>query len=456
MTTIVRPSRRVLVPALAILATVAMTLISFAQKSTCLAFDTWNAGGVSVHSTVAWGVQHYCGTDIQRLWLLRKMWEHLPPYLHGVFVPPDTLTGGTVEYPVLSGVWIWATSLFATTDTAFMIVNTVLFVPIAVATTWLLWRMAGRRVWLWALAPALVNFGVYNWDLLPVLCSVGGLAVVVLRRDRWSDARIGIVAGLLFGVGGALKLYPAFLALPLALWLLRRALDRGADRKFAVGMALRPLLSAAGLIVLVNLPFAILGFKGWWASFDFQSHRGETFDAQSLWYWVLRPFVDTTNQRYLPAINVASTVLVAMGIIAVLLWCWFETRGHEFPLMATCAAVVAAYMVLGKVHSPQYILWLIPLLALSRIRVRWILVYYAIDLLLWVMWNTSMSYALTHDHSSHLYVHGVALGVGLRALAITAIIVVALRPKVLREAPMGVTGELRVPALVPAREAQHA
>lgn len=423
-------------PGIALLVTLALVAASFGLRTTCLVDSGWSAHGVSPHPG-AWATAHVCGSDIQRLWSLRQLWQHLPPYLHGVFTPPSTLTGGTVEYPVLSGLWIWATAALVTTDTAFVIVNAVLFVPIALGVSWLVWRMAGRRVWIWAAAPALLFFSVYNWDLAPTLCSVAGLAAVVLRRDQWSDARIGVVSGVLFGVGAALKLVPGFLALPVALWLLRRALERGASRRDALGAALVPVGAASAVLVVTNLPFAMLGFRGWWASFAFQSDRALSIDTQSLWYWLLRAAGHTGDRQLLPAVNLVTSTAVALGIAAVLWRCWTATRGGEFPVVPAATVIIAADLLLAKVHSPQYVLWLVPLLAISQLRVRWIVAYFAADVAMWLFWNAFIAQLHTVGYEVPWMVNVLAVLVVAKSATIGAIGAVLLQQSGLRDSPMG-------------------
>ena len=50
---------------------------------------------------------NFCFSDIQFLWLGRDIDNHVFPYLTGGITPDGFLTGGTVEYPVLSGLLMW-------------------------------------------------------------------------------------------------------------------------------------------------------------------------------------------------------------------------------------------------------------------------------------------------------------------------------------------------------------
>jgi len=50
----------------------------------------------------------------------------------------------------------------------------------------------------------------------------------------------------------------------------------------------------------------------------------------------------------------------------------------------TDLAIVASFMVLSKVHSPQYALWVIPLMAMTDLSWRQILAYLGADTVLFV------------------------------------------------------------------------
>ena len=59
-----------------------------------------------------------CYSDIQFLWLGRGIDQHLFPFVTGGITPDGFLTGGTVEYPVLSGLLMWLGGIGSHTDAA--------------------------------------------------------------------------------------------------------------------------------------------------------------------------------------------------------------------------------------------------------------------------------------------------------------------------------------------------
>ena len=182
---------------------------------------------------------HTCYSDVLELFTSRAV-------AAGAASP--TCTGGssrrrpvdTYEYPVLTGVFIWFTGLFAT-PRAVPGREHAAFAPFAVLVAVLLHRMTGLRAAYWACAPALVLYALHNWDLLAVAAAVGGL--YLWSRDR------PVLAALLLGTGGMLKLYPALFLLPLVLDLLTR---RGSGRAVAAAA------TGVAAVVLPNVPFALV------------------------------------------------------------------------------------------------------------------------------------------------------------------------------------------------------
>ncbi len=62
---------------------------------------------------------------------------------------------------------------------------------------------------------------------------------------------------------------------------------------------------------------------------------------------------------------VLSTLVQAAVLVAI--WIWYA-RGpaNRERLLAACAAAVCAFVAFGKVLSPQFLIWLIPLVPLVR------------------------------------------------------------------------------------------
>jgi uncharacterized membrane protein len=210
------------------------------------------------------------------------------------------------------------------------------------------------------LAPLLLGSVILTrFDLWPAALVAGALAAFVSGRDRLG---LGVL-----GLATAAKLYPAVL-LPIALvWVARR---RG-PREAALGLGI-----FAAVIVAIVLPFAILAPGG--VVHSLTTQLGRPLQIESLGAAMLLaahqlglydPTVVSTHGSQnlsgsLPgALAAVETALQLVALVAV--WLLFA-RGRpdrERMLVASAAAVVA-FIAFGKVLSPQFLIWLLPLVPL--------------------------------------------------------------------------------------------
>jgi uncharacterized membrane protein len=300
-----------------------------------------------------------CYSDTLELFTSRGLDRHVFPYVNGVIVNGEVREA--FEYPVLTGVFIWFSSLFADGRTSFLVASALLMGPFAVLTAYHLFRLSGRRALLWAAAPALVLYALHNWDLLAVAAAVGGLYA-------WHRGRT-VTAAVLFGIGTCLKIYPGLFLLPLAVERLVRR-----DRMGAV-----EALGYGGLTVVgANLPFVVANRDGWATTYVFQEARQADTSSNSVWYWVWPHFTTEQLNRLVP-------VLVVLSLLAAVAYGLHRARREQvFPFLQVCAAALVAFMLLNKVSSPQFTLWLLPFLALLRVRLGWWFAYAVADLLVYV------------------------------------------------------------------------
>ena len=289
-----------------------------------------------------------CYSDVQLLWLGRGIDQHLFPYTGGI-TPDGLLTGGTVEYPVLTGLLMWLGAIGAHTDAEFFQHSALLLAPFGLATAWMLRRLTGRTALLWAATPPLLLYGFHNWELPVVATSVA--AIAVMATGRWSVRTRGVLAAVLLGVGFCLKLYPGLFVLPLALYVLTR--NRARDDLDVRGAA-AVVGAAAATVAAINLPFAVHDYTGGRASFSFQQLREADLTSNSIWYWGLRPLMGAGDRG-------SASYHALVGTLSPL------AREGVYPWIGVSASMLCAFVLLHKVHSPQYTLWLLPFLVLLRI-----------------------------------------------------------------------------------------
>lgn len=367
------PARIVL--AVLVLLTGVTLALGYANKARCTGPE-YDAAGRSVPDYEIRVDRDVCYSDIQYLWLGRDVDKHVFPYVSGSITPEGQLVGGVVEYPVLTGLLIWAGALFVSTDGGFLLASALLMAPFGLLTGWMLGRMARWRALLWAVGPPLVLYAFHNWDLPVVACAVGAIYVMHGRTTERPLADRATVAAVLLGIGFALKLYPGAFVLPLALHVLAQSRPGSLDWRGA----LRVPLAAGATVVLANLPFAVAGFEGWRASFTFQQLRDVDLTTNSIWYWGFRPESDPENLAFQRAVDVASPLLVLLSFaVAAGVGWWRFRRTGSYPWIAVSAAMLCGFMLLHKVHSPQYTLWLLPFFVLLAVPWGWIGAYLVAD-----------------------------------------------------------------------------
>ncbi len=368
----------------AVVALCAVTLaLGYFNKARCAVAPFLDNGRSTAFDTVkdSW----VCYSDIQFLWLGRDIDNHVFPYLSGAITPNGILTGGTVEYPVLSGLLMWLGAIPSHTDAEFLLYSSALLAPFGLLTAWMLGRLAGKPALLWSAGPPLVLYAFHNWELPVVATAVGAVFVMALRiplRTR------GVLAAILLAIGFCLKLYPGAFVLPLLLYVAYggnggREQPHTVRGRFDIQGAIGVASAAIGTVVAINLPFAVLGYEGWRASFAFQTLRQADLTTNSIWYWGVRHLYindSMTPEDYLRAeasfqdtVDVLSPLLV-FAAFGLALWLGLRRMKveHTYPWIAVSGSMLCGFLLLHKVHSPQYTLWLVPFFVL--LRVPWALV----------------------------------------------------------------------------------
>ncbi len=213
-----------------------------------------------------------------------------------------------------------------------------------------------------AIAPLLLGSVILSrFDLWPAAIVAAALAALVSGRVRLGHA--------LLGLGVAAKLYPAvFVPLGVA-FVWKRAGPR--EALACLGLVL-------GVIAAVFIPFVILSPDGVWQSLSVQLTRPLQVESVGSALLLVGHHVfglGVTGETSHGSQNLAgdaadwlavfSTVLQA----GVLIWIWAafaRGRGDAEALVRSTAAVLCAFIAFGKVLSPQFMIWLIPIVPLVR------------------------------------------------------------------------------------------
>jgi hypothetical protein len=223
--------------------------------------------------------------------------------------------------------------------------------------------LAGRRAAvIAAVAPlALGSVVLSRFDFWPAALAALGIAALLRGRSTTS--------ALLFGTAFAAKLWPAVLAPLVVVWLARTRGVRAATQWSVAAVA-----TAAAWF----LPFVAVSPAGVGHSFHTQLARPLQLEslagsvliaAHNLAGTTLHLTSSFGSQNLTGpgahAAAVVTTIVEAVALVAV----WFRfARGPatDERLVVHAAAAVAAFIAFGKVFSPQFLIWLIPLVPLVR------------------------------------------------------------------------------------------
>jgi Glycosyltransferase family 87 len=229
-----------------------------------------------------------------------------------------------------------------------------------------------------------------RFDLYPAAFVASALAALVHRRDRLGFA--------LLGAAVAVKLYPAVLV-PIALayvW------QRRGRREALVCLAL-----CAAVVALAFLPFLVVASDGVADSLARQLSRPLQIESLgSAFYLGAHHLVGLDvemrsghGSQNLYATGTALTaVLLSLVQIAVLVWIWLRRPASSEELVRWSAAALVAFVALGKVLSPQFLIWLVPVVPLvGGLRGLRASVLLAVALLLTQLWFPSRYWDLARE-----------------------------------------------------------
>ncbi|MEP6812035.1 MAG: glycosyltransferase 87 family protein [Actinomycetota bacterium] len=194
-----------------------------------------------------------------------------------------------------------------------------------------------------------------TYDMFPALLTIAAVLAFIHDRERTTY--------ILLALAVAAKVYPVVIV-PIVLVETWARGGRDSVR--------RAIAWFVGVLVLVHLPFAILGPGGLRFSYWTQLKRGLeveslggaivlVLDRLGLYTATLRDQAPGSKDAVgtLPGLL---AVLSSLVVIAAVAWVtWLYVHGRRDRLLAAAAAVTA-FIAFGKVLSPQYVVWLVPLM----------------------------------------------------------------------------------------------
>jgi uncharacterized membrane protein len=272
---------------------------------------------------------HACYSDLPSLFGERGMDDNTWPYAS------DT---NAVEYPVLTGLVMYATSFVAHSPISYFNFNALLLALLFIFVIFIVRKIQPEFTYLVPVAPAMIASLYINWDLWAI--------ATMMLAIYWFDRKAYLYSSIALAVSISTKFLPVFLLLPIIFILWRSNQIREMFKYAATTVA---------IWLAINLPFALTTPTGWWRFYKLNLSREA--DWGSLWLAFNQLGLGLVNLNYL------AVLLLLIGLTAFVIFL-FEVKNT--PTLASVAFIVLAIvMVASKVYSPQYVLWLTPLAVIA-------------------------------------------------------------------------------------------
>jgi Glycosyltransferase family 87 len=290
---------------------------------------------------------HYAGVMKRGLIPYRDFAEVYPPLALPVFLLPGLFAGTSfASY----------TNLFQLLMMVFGMASVGLAAAVLVDQRPQLRRLIAG-VALGALMPVLMGSVILSrYDLWPTLLTIAAVAAIWLGSNRTGFAFLGL--------GFAAKAFPIVI-LPIALIYVWRSVSR------------RRALECLGVFLIAVLawflPFVVASPHGVWASIANQSGRPLQIESLGATIWLFAHQVIGTHLHVYfthgsdnldghPAMQFATVMSVLQAVAIIGVWAVYAAgKATKERLVVASTAAVCAFIIFDRVLSPQYLIWLVPL-----------------------------------------------------------------------------------------------
>jgi uncharacterized membrane protein len=274
----------------------------------------------------------------------------------------------SAEYPPLAMLWILIPGLFSFSELTYQIAFGVEVYLFLLAGLVCVYRIAGTYIeepkrlcdLYIVLCIVMFDFIIDRYDIFPMVMCLAALYFV--RTERLS------LAWVMIAVGTMTKLYPALMAPVLIIYLCMNG------RKMEA-------LKGVGICVLIGcitmLPFFIADPETMLMFLTYHMDRGMQIESVASSVLMLLGYFDIIDIGYIfnygsdniygavpDAVAGCMLYLMAASIAATYVAYGSKVRHADkdmFPRFnAACLAVIMLFMLVNKVLSPQYIIWMIP------------------------------------------------------------------------------------------------
>ena len=256
-----------------------------------------------------------------------------------------------VEYPSLMRVFVQLVNTVTIRSYPGYLWSTIYFLlPFAIGTTLILSRELqnqksphSRLYQYWIFAPSFIVCALTNYDLVSVFTLVLGLYLA--RSGKRAAGAVSLA------IGTAFKVFPGYF-FPLILILCRERHE-----------LLRVLAAFFGTWLAINIPYMLgdaNGIRGWLEPYLWQSqcNFAKGPGDGSLWWPLYRILGNGSISVFFTFCAVAAITLKAL-----------RAEHFEENIWEWGRGIALAFLLCDRIYSPQYHLYLLPFLALSREKV---------------------------------------------------------------------------------------
>jgi uncharacterized membrane protein len=275
--------------------------------------------------------------------------QHIWPFSEKI-LKGETQIQHPVEYPALTGLIMWLISFLVDPSRLALIeyyrITAIFQIFIFSICIYLIYKISGKKyAYYFIFTPAVLYSLNRNWDIWAIAPML--FAILLFERKNYG------LSAILLAISIATKFFPIVLILPIAIIFLRQK-NYLAFIKYGVVT----LVSW----ILINLPFAIVNFKGWAYFYEFSAKRGL---GSASFYEITSIILNSIefNLIHFYILNITVFLLVSL----------FLTKLKQIPnLIESSFFVMFAFILFNKQYSMQYVIWLsaLAVLTISQISKR--------------------------------------------------------------------------------------
>ena len=280
-----------------------------------------------------------------------------------------------IEYPLITGFFIYLAWFFGKSLLGYAILSYALLTLFTIITALTLHKLCGilnadkSRIWLFfVFAPSMIVFNIFNWDIIAVMFMV--LAIYLYYRNKF------IWASLFLALGFNAKIFPVLL-LPIFL------LKTGWKNKIKI--ALTFIVTS----IVLNIYFMIKNFSVWKSTYIFHGLRQPNIDS----VWAL-------TGLNIQIINILSLVLF------LLFFALLAYNHKKYDTIKMGFLAVLLFLIVNKIFSPQYMLWLLPFFVLSSFITK--IQYYALEALNLIVFFAASTWILASKEFMLLFISHIS------------------------------------------------